>query len=482
MHLSVIDDLFTLHERGLTFLFHGEASIKQEENLIGIRKINFEVGLRKTGTILGRLKLTLEQNHSFEKIKNYLGSIFKLDGRDEKTGLLITMENCFIRNWENSSNGKEVSGVFLTSEVVLGKNNLTRALASMTKFHFGLTNVFRITKVNLPDGKIVFKNKDRTIAEWDLGELKEVIMTSPLGSLNFYNYPSLDENQKILQNFKLPLITAAISIELFQNDYNLDLARKKVTEIVEDFLMVSSFVQGCKHDWKFVSVESEGRLIFISIRLTRNTIPVYFPLDNKMNSSIYNELWTRLTLSKYKQNITLALDWYLESMVAEQIDSKFLNLSTALECLMDGYHKINGSEFILTDSEFSTLENKMIPEVNIVLNQLGKTKEKDRETFESIKNSFQQLRRRAYINKFKLLLRQLAIDYSDVKLKPRQIVDIRNDITHRGELNYGDDEKKFNEIYEQYKAFWSVLIRIFLKLLNYSGNYFDPFHRSLFKI
>ncbi|MGA9151666.1 MAG: hypothetical protein WBZ36_13895 [Candidatus Nitrosopolaris sp.] len=159
-----------------------------------------------------------------------------------------------------------------------------------------------------------------------------------------------------------------------------------------------------------------------------------------MNSSIYNELWTRLPLSKYKQNITLALDWYLESMVAEEIASKFLNLSTALECLMDGYHKVNNSEFILTESEFSILEKKMIPEINIILNQLEKKEEKDRETFESIKSSFQQLRRRTYINKFKLLLQQMKIDYSDVKLNPRKIVNIRNDITHRGDLIY--DEKK----------------------------------------
>jgi hypothetical protein len=64
----------------------------------------------------------------------------------------------------------------------------------------------------------------------------------------------------------------------------------------------------------------------------------------------------------------------------------------------------------------------------------------------------------------------MAIDYSDIKLDPRKIVDIRNDITHRG------DVKKDNEMFEQYKPFWSVLIRIFLKLLNYSGNYYDPFH------
>jgi hypothetical protein len=90
------------------------------------------------------LKVTLHQNHSFEKIKNCFYGTFNLDGLDKNTGLSISMENCFIRNWENSGTNDEVSGVFLTSEVVLGKDNLTRKIFGMTKFHFGLTNVFRI--------------------------------------------------------------------------------------------------------------------------------------------------------------------------------------------------------------------------------------------------------------------------------------------------------------------------------------------------
>ncbi|MGA9151667.1 MAG: hypothetical protein WBZ36_13900, partial [Candidatus Nitrosopolaris sp.] len=212
-----------------------------------------------------------EQDHSIEKIKRCFCSIFNLDGRDEKTGLSISMENCFIRNWKNSSNNNEVSGVFLTSEVVLGKDNLTRKIFGMTKFHFGLTNVFRITKVNLPDAKIVFKNK----GEWDLSDLNSVVITSPLGKLKFYNYPNLDENEKMMLNFKLPIITAALSVEFFKNDYNIDLARKKVIETVKDFLIVSSFIQSCKHDWKFVLIESEDNLIFISIRLTKNSILLF---------------------------------------------------------------------------------------------------------------------------------------------------------------------------------------------------------------
>lgn len=156
--MSTIDALFTLEQSNLEFLFLGECSIQQqEENLAGIRKINFEIGLRKNGTILGMLGLILEQDHSFEKIKTYFKDVFNLIGQDQKTGLPIIMERCFIWNWEDSSNSNEISCVFLALDVVLGKHNLTNNISGTMKFHFGLTNVFRIKKIDFPGGIFKFK-------------------------------------------------------------------------------------------------------------------------------------------------------------------------------------------------------------------------------------------------------------------------------------------------------------------------------------
>ena len=72
----------------------------------------------------------------------------------------------------------------------------------------------------------------------------------------------------------------------------------------------------------------------------------------------------------------------------------------------------------------------------------------------------------------------MQINYSDVQLKPAKIVRIRNDITHRGQLKYVNEERELKKIYKQYKALWSVLIRVFLKLLQYNGSYFDPYFKS----
>jgi len=37
-----------------------------------------------------------------------------------------------------------------------------------------------------------------------------------------------------MHNFRIPLITAGISIEYSKNNHNIDLAKRKVTEVVED--------------------------------------------------------------------------------------------------------------------------------------------------------------------------------------------------------------------------------------------------------
>jgi hypothetical protein len=86
-----------------------------------------------------------------------------------------------------------------------------------------------------------------------------------------------------------------------------------------------------------------------------------------------------------------------------------------------------------------------VPEINNVLNRLGYKKEQGPEKFETVKNSFEQLRRRTFANKFKLMLEQLGIDYSNVQLKPNKIVPIRNDITHRGYLGGITDEIELNK-------------------------------------
>jgi len=105
-------------------------------------------------------------------------------------------------------------------DVILGKDNLAKTPTSTINFHFGLTNVFRIGRINLPDGKIILKRNDRTLTEFDLKDFDRDFnrfgSLTHLGKLEFYNYANIEENEKMTLNFKLPLITAGISVECFK--------------------------------------------------------------------------------------------------------------------------------------------------------------------------------------------------------------------------------------------------------------------------
>lgn len=303
-----------------------------------------------------------------------------------------------------------------------------------------------------------------------------------MGALEFYNYRNIDEYERIMLNFRLPLITAKLTMTITKNNFSVKGVKEEIEVIVKEFLSVSSFVQSCRHDWKFELIELRDKPFFISIRSTKTSTPFYVPLNNAINNPMYNILWEGFSSSGFKQPMAFAIDWYIESIVGQDIESKFLNLSTALECLMDAYHKANNSEFIFNEEDFSVLEKRTIPAMYEVLHEIGFSDDNG-EKFKTIRSSFQNLRRRTYVNKLKLLLSQLHIDYSDVKLKPAKIVNLRNDITHRGQLSHINEEKELKKVYEQqYKALWSVIIRIFLKLFQYDGSYFDPYFKSTRKV
>jgi hypothetical protein len=123
-----------------------------------------------------------------------------------------------------------------------------------------------------------------------------------------------------------------------------------------------------------------------------------------------------------------------------------------------------------------------VPEIFKTMKELGLKEIEHEEKFKTVQGHFQNLRRRTLANKFRLMVEQLQIDYSNVPLKPREIVMIRNEITHKGGIKFGKNERELQEMNDQYKALWSVIIRVFLRLLDYSGNYYDPYLKSLISV
>ena len=66
-----------------------------------------------------------------------------------------------------------------------------------------------------------------------------------------------------------------------------------------------------------------------------------------------------------------------------------------------------------------------------------------------------------------MLLTHLRVEYSDLFADLQFLVDIRNDLIHRG------THKDFKQLVDAYKRLSVLLIRVFLSLLDYDDDYFD---------
>jgi hypothetical protein len=105
-----------------------------------------------------------------------------------------------------------------------------------------------------------------------------------------------------MMNYKMSIITSGITISVPKTDHVLNFIKGKAEEVIKDFLIISSSIQGCRHDWRFMLVESSGRPVFISIRNPGLSTPISFPLDNGTNGLIYNQLWKELQPFHYSSS------------------------------------------------------------------------------------------------------------------------------------------------------------------------------------
>jgi len=465
-----ITDSFLLKEKNFIFEFSGEL---QNTLFPANIKIGFEASLKNNGKIFGKLLLLSEDPISTNDFINIFQQELELEGIDKTTKMQIILKDCNIQTCNNKSD-YSIECHFLLSEIILQNENFKKLSLSNISLHFGLSNVFKINRY-APPFSIIFKRNNREIQTTKLDGLEFSIF---LGMTKFYNYVGIEEKERLMTQYGQSLITSSISILVSQNQLDLEELEKTSINSVDNVIAINSFIQGCRQDWNFFLIEKDNKIIYIKILKKRQSFPFNFPLNNGIVNFDYSNLLASFEKSEYKENISLALDWYLDSLSSEEIEFKFLTMSTALECILEPYHKKNNTENILTNNDFDILKKNILPQIYAIL-KLGENDKQEREKKNTLDSSFTNLKRLSYAKKIILILKQLNINYDYVKLNPNQIVRIRNDIVHRGKIGLEYNKENLNLIYKQYKALWSVTIRIFLKLLNYSGKYFDPYESKL---
>jgi RecQ mediated genome instability protein len=173
-------------------------------------------------------------------------------------------------------------------------------------------------------------------------------------------------------------------------------------------------------------------------------------------------------LNKY--GFDIAIELLVESLQNEILQLNFLVATTCFETLMHHYHKINNTEYVLDDEEFKIIYNELKKKSKEVLKQMDKCEDIRKSVYESL----QEIKRRHYSEKAKKLLVKWNVHYADIEITIDEIVKTRNNIVHAGGDNLTDEES-FAYLMRVWKGLMTILIRIFLSMLNYKRNYQDWF-------
>lgn len=282
-----------------------------------------------------------------------------------------------------------------------------------------------------------------------------------------------------MRTYDLPLITSCIDLAATpKNSFRTvrDIIND-ATDVVRDFLKVTSLSQLVWHEWAFVDVyerienTEQHKLIFRKLSDPKVKSPVSAPITHDGYSNEFiNSAW--IGYSKQldeKYGFNTALEWLIESIVSDIAETKFLTATTCFEMLMDKFHSQNGSEFLLDDITYKEYSSDLRKYASNIL----KSKGVDPTIRSSIYSTFSEMKRRSYVDKAKMLIDYWGISYDDTGITLDEIKNVRNDITHRGKYRK-EGKIGLTEIIKTYSGLMSILTRIFLAMLCYHKYYQDP--------
>lgn len=196
-------------------------------------------------------------------------------------------------------------------------------------------------------------------------------------------------------------------------------------------------------------------------------------ITNEAHSSNFiNEAWNAFSnkgFSKELENsygFNSALYWLLESTTNSYFEPKFIDACTCLETLMDRFHTRNHTNFILDENSFKDLKKVLEKRASewLIAKQVNSV---DRN---SIYENLGMIRRRSFTDKANLLIKDLKLNIGDLTTTIDDVVKIRNKITHTGISSVLDIDYQW----KTYNDLMSILVRIFLAMVDYDGQYLDP--------
>lgn len=163
-----------------------------------------------------------------------------------------------------------------------------------------------------------------------------------------------------------------------------------------------------------------------------------------------------------KYDFSIALKWYLDSMGLRYEVMRFISASTSLESILDSFS--TESRAVLPKKEFNKLRKKIKP---LIENEIGNVTPPD--DLESMLKRIPEINRRSYRKKAEKLLESLGILDNHTREVLKEIIEVRDKITHSGRFVDPEDKRKAANMYFE---LISILTKVFLKILVLDDNTF----------
>jgi len=182
----------------------------------------------------------------------------------------------------------------------------------------------------------------------------------------------------------------------------LELSKKEIDKV----LTLTSFSQGIYQSWTYISVyektdKNNYEVIYRYHILPKTKNMGFHPVTHYLDLTNY----LSVTYQNYtdeleeKTGLKYAIEWYLESLAADVVESKYIMAFVCLELLVDRFESAEGDE-ILDFNTFKELVNRLKTEAKSFL----KEKEIDKDKRQAIYTNLRGINRYPFIEQLKKLL------------------------------------------------------------------------------
>ena len=157
-----------------------------------------------------------------------------------------------------------------------------------------------------------------------------------------------------------------------------------------------------------------------------------------------------------------AIEWYLEALASNIVESAYIMAFVCLELLVDKYEAISGDKIL-----DEVLFNELCKEFKKTSRAFLKNKDVDAQNRSQIYSNLLGLNRFTFDEQLKKLLKNYKIGSTDIFKNLLEPKAIRDKLVHSGQT--GID---FEILYSNYNNLMAMNQRIILSILNYDGQNF----------